>query len=1127
MRKFFYGSIFIILILTLTTCKQFIADIEKDFENWVSTVLIKEIIPDSPKDGQSYLCIPSASDQTVTLKLLNSRRHSLKMPEGPGTYTDIITFESGVKGIDGGVPVHGTDYELKQTAFDEVRLKYKKAFLKKYEYGNQDLSPRITFISKEGRKFETRTFKLRCNTPPPDITDAIICKTRVPAGSPDPAYYVLCISCNSDKLKEKMGSDFLHKDIKSIIINGTEYPIKLNSSGTGFTTTDSNFIAKTDVLSLNSSPTPDANLYFKTNAVVGGIKTDYTLYIGDEKKLSSSNKKTVSTPANTPDNAKLYDMTVTSPHEILSNDPASPYTIAYKDISGDKIKLTAKTATTGAIIKGKVKKYDGSTYTDFTNINSGSQNSVDIELDKPGSGDVFYEIKFRAEGSGFTPSDWQIRYVKLIEGGTVTITSTDGWKKLKAAVEALDGPNLIIIDGEIKATVDSDNNGEITVNRTLTIKGKTDSVSDILNANKNTRGKDHHRIFKIGTSGNLTLDGLTLKGGGKDSSTQLNGAAVYSKGSFTAKNCKFEDNEAGSVSVAGAGGAVNVESGQTTIDNCKFISNNANIGGAVFVAANGKCTIGTETDQTTKIYSNTAKNGAGIYVASTQSDGCLINKGTIIGSGNSGELNKAQDFGGGIFVFGAGNCTIKEGVKIQNNKAQNGGGIYNDGGNLIIEGTETDKVIISGCKANSSQPGKKKGGGIYIAGGTVKIEHTLINGNTVGSSGEGQGIYVADGTFEMKAGAKIDENNDVYLKEQKTIKVETSDLGDFGAKITPEKYPDRNTVIKVLEGSAAAACNDKFKVPDKSSTHWKVDKRGNLAQLVKKSSDSWTTLKNAVANAHQDAVIYIDGEIKASSSGSNFGAIEIKKPDDFTGGVDWKLTIMGLTGSDSDILNANYGTGGNITKHRIFKVYNGADFTIEGLTLKGADSGTKVGGAIYTEGKVEMANCVITENKVSAVRGGGVLIAGGTFTMIGGEIKNNSTKKVSGEGGGVYINGGIFTMIGGLIKENNKDINSKGKGVYVAGGSFTMSGSAKIDENNDVYLPTNKMINILSKLTPDGGTAAMINPQSYPSGSNNIKVLADDISNFENYKKFKVKSNGSTPWYVNSYGNLTTLPPAP
>jgi len=174
-----------------------------------------------------------------------------------------------------------------------------------------------------------------------------------------------------------------------------------------------------------------------------------------------------------------------------------------------------------------------------------------------------------------------------------------------------------------------------------------------------------------------------------------------------------------------------------------------------------------------------------------------------------------------------------------------------------------------------------------------------------------------------------------------------------------------------------------------------------------------------------------------------------------------------------------------------------------------------------------MANCVITENKASyAVRGGGVLIAGGTFTMIGGEIKNNKTK-TNGEGGGVYINGGIFEMIGGRIKENNKGVNSKGKGVYVAGGSFTMSDSAKIDENNDVYLSTDKMINILSKLTADGGISAMINPQSYPSGGNNIKVLYGDISDFENYKKFKVKPNEGTPWYVNSSGNLTTLPPAP
>ena len=117
-------------------------------------------------------------------------------------------------------------------------------------------------------------------------------------------------------------------------------------------------------------------------------------------------------------------------------------------------------------------------------------------------------------------------------------------------------------------------------------------------------------------------------------------------------------------------------------------------------------------------------------------------------------------------------------------------------------------------------------------------------------------------------------------------------------------------------------------------------------------------------------------------------------------------------------------------------------------------------------------------------------------------------------------------MIGGLIKENNKDVTSKGKGVYIAGGSFTMSGSAKIDENNDVYLPTNRTIKILSVLIAEG-TAAMINPQSYPSGGNNIKVLDGDITEGSppNYKKFKVKLNGGTQWYVNALGNLTITEP--
>ena len=68
--------------------------------------------------------------------------------------------------------------------------------------------------------------------------------------------------------------------------------------------------------------------------------------------------------------------------------------------------------------------------------------------------------------------------------------------------------------------------------------------------------------------------------------------------------------------------------------------------------------------------------------------------------------------------------------------------------------------------------------------------------------------------------------------------------------------------------------------------------------------------------------------------------------------------------------------------------------------------------------------------------GGGVYIAGGTFTMNGGEITNNYALY----GLGVYVSSGTFTMNGGKITGNKFD-DGYGGGVYVnSGASFTMTG---------------------------------------------------------------------------------------
>jgi hypothetical protein len=83
----------------------------------------------------------------------------------------------------------------------------------------------------------------------------------------------------------------------------------------------------------------------------------------------------------------------------------------------------------------------------------------------------------------------------------------------------------------------------------------------------------------------------------------------------------------------------------------------------------------------------------------------------------------------------------------------------------------------------------------------------------------------------------------------------------------------------------------------------------------------------------------------------------------------------------------------------------------------------------------------------SPLGGGAVCIGGGTFTMIGGSIRGNTTVSHWTDpcGGGVYVyNSGTFIMEGGAISENTAFSETHpplGGGVYVSdSSSFTMKG---------------------------------------------------------------------------------------
>jgi hypothetical protein len=69
-----------------------------------------------------------------------------------------------------------------------------------------------------------------------------------------------------------------------------------------------------------------------------------------------------------------------------------------------------------------------------------------------------------------------------------------------------------------------------------------------------------------------------------------------------------------------------------------------------------------------------------------------------------------------------------------------------------------------------------------------------------------------------------------------------------------------------------------------------------------------------------------------------------------------------------------------------------------------------------------------------------ITVAGGTFIMNGGSIRNN---RAASNGGGVVIESGAFTMNNGIISRN---ASANGAGIYIRDGTFTMN-NGSISEN--------------------------------------------------------------------------------
>ena len=665
MKKFLKILTTIAVVLTAALffagCKPFLEDPEEMLSYWTSEVVPVDfsinVTVQTSTDGA--LCVPSADDVKLTIKLRNPRNFTLVMPTSPADAGKVIYFP----GLS-TQPVYGTDYTLNLTANDTLKLTYTQAFLQAHEWSNGNIGPEITFISTDGRKFGKKfSLNIEANTPPPEIGDIKIAKTE--------GYYALCFN-ETEGMTPILNGKRLHKDIKAIHIQkegGSEetIPLTVKDDGSGFdipSTLPEGLLSSVDTI-FDIPPSPGSwTVYVKTNtelAASDALPKKYTVRLIDEKGLSSAPKEA----------------------QTLGSIP---------DISDN----------------------------------------------------------------------------------------TKAWKNLKQAVADAQEGGVITVMGNVTATNDHGNYGEIDVTKSLTIKSENGAELDAqlgMSSPPTNAPASDFRIFTVtGDNTELTLENLTLKNGKTNTSIYEYGGAISASQikKLSLKNCNIE------ACTACGGGGIYLNGGvEAVLEECTIMhcQTTGSGGGAIYAGASlGKQPIvrikGGKIKNNTghalggainitrgSLYINTDKNGN----PDNPSTKTEIGINTLKASGGQGNS------GGGIYCYWdtdkpgklkihnvkIWSCTVK--AVDSDNKSANGAGISVYGkGDVLLSSVE-----LSGCEFDESGPNtfdQKQGGGICLrSGAEASIKGCTIKGTVNITANEGGGIYAVDSNLTIED-TKIQNN---------------------------------------------------------------------------------------------------------------------------------------------------------------------------------------------------------------------------------------------------------------------------------------------------------------------------------------------------------------------------------
>ncbi|UTC48990.1 right-handed parallel beta-helix repeat-containing protein [Treponema vincentii] len=1184
MRKVFTIIVGFFLTFLFTTCKQFTANIDDYLSYWAAEVSPMDYSIDKLQQtsADGSMCVPSADNLTVTVKLNNPKNFTLITPTSTADAGKIISFP----GLS-TQPLYGTDYMLEQKSSDTLTLEYKSAFLRTHEWSNGDIGPEITLTADDGRVFKKKfSINLKVNTAPV-LENAGIAKTEV--GSE--WYYVLLFRVKD--MDSTITDSSVHRDLKTLNITAgdvpAEIPLSFNSSSTDFATSKNLLATANDIDS--GSPITHENwiLRLKTDVKVGGPAKEYTVSVKDAQGLSSA---VIQASTQKIKLAAVELLDGLSPiTETTESAPAS-----FPGISGKT--LTAQVHS-GATVTGIAYKHSGADWNQAFIISGTTPVSINLPALDSGEDEAFYKITLKAQLTGYDDSDEQTFFVKLLRQEVPVLKLKQDFAGTDTALHSISAAAKgyvsedIISDARLYTNANPlviYNQGgtaklSLTVSAGATVKYKLNNGSEMTTSGEIAiaAGTNEFEVWaeKGGVSGPHTVlyvsvkDSLTayseLKNTVQNAPNNGSMAPAYGYSSpitikigadLTAfgnteiavtdgKKLTIQSDTSGSsrtIDVSGHGRIFNISGGaELSLDQIELKNGNADKGGAVYVE-NGTLTLSGKTVITPSggadanapgkndVYlknGNTIKltgplTAAGtvaritpeIYSESTQ---VLGGTSTLLSS-EHGKFTVTQPDDGFLWK-------IKDNGRLQaipNTVNNSDGKAWKKLLDAVRDLPDGSTITISGIVQATNDAGNS---------GEIIIEKNLT---IKGKTGAASDILDANSSgtnhpatthriFKVENGKTLTLEN-LTLKNGKVTATDDQGRGGAiyakGATVNITNCTFTGNEAHEGYGGAIAASGATVAITNCTFTGNQATRDGGAVFATKDNGGTASTVTINGGSIGSNTVImewacgggifvaegstltldeYTDG------SGTKHGVQITGNKAGRAGGVranDSTVTMTGCTITDNQATGDSGGGGVYIT---------GSKLDMTSCTLTGNTTpDRKPGGGLNIEkGEVTMTNCTLTGNTAGS-SGGGIYTTyidstPSTVTIKGCTIKNNSATRYNG--GGIYIGERCTVTLedngttGCTVQGNWARYNGRGVFVEKPPATFTMKGGTKIDQDNDVFLRADSSgsakITVDSSLSPAGGIAARITPESY---NMTTQVLAGSITDGtpQNYTKFTV-----------------------